>query len=89
LVLLPTTNGAVLAYIRTPESARQRPILCVANFSASAQPVELGLDRYAGRRPVELLGGVEFPRIGELPYLLTLPPYGFLTFELAEDDQLH
>jgi maltose alpha-D-glucosyltransferase/alpha-amylase len=25
---------------------------------------------------------VEFPRIGELPYLLTLPPHGFIWFEL-------
>ncbi len=87
LSLLPVTNSAVLAYIRTPESSRQRPILCVANFSAAAQPVELSLDPYAGLRPIELLGGVEFPRIGELPYLLTLPPFGFLTFELNEDDR--
>jgi maltose alpha-D-glucosyltransferase / alpha-amylase len=87
LALLPATNSAVLAYIRTPESSRQRQILCVANFSASAQPVELSLAEHAGTRPVELLGGVEFPRIGELPYLLTLPPFGFLTFELGEDDR--
>ncbi len=82
LDLLPATNSAVLGYIRTPESSRQRPILCVANFSAAAQPVELALGRYAGHQPVELMGGVEFPRVGELPYLLTLPPFGFLTFEL-------
>jgi maltose alpha-D-glucosyltransferase/alpha-amylase len=85
LVLLQDSNSAVLAYLRTPAEARQRPILCVANFSAAAQPVELGLHDYAGRRPVELTGGVEFPRIGDLPYLLTLPPFGFLSFELFED----
>jgi len=85
LVLLQDSNSAVLAYLRTPAEARQRPILCVANFSAAAQPVELGLQDYAWRRPVELTGGVEFPRIGELPYLLTLPPFGFLSFELFED----
>jgi maltose alpha-D-glucosyltransferase/alpha-amylase len=89
LSLLPTTNGAVLAYIRTPAAPRQRPILCVANFSASAQPVELGLGDHAGTRPIELLGGVEFPRVGELPYLLTLPPFGFLTFELSQDDRIN
>jgi maltose alpha-D-glucosyltransferase/alpha-amylase len=89
LTLLPATNSAVLAYIRTPESARQQPILCVANFSASAQPVELGLEEHAGSRPTELLGGVEFPRIGELPYLLTLPPFGFLTFELSRDEPIN
>jgi maltose alpha-D-glucosyltransferase / alpha-amylase len=85
LVLLEDSNTAVLAYLRTPTEARQREVLCVANFSAAAQPVELSLQDYAWRRPVELTGGVEFPRIGELPYLLTLPPFGFLSFELFED----
>ncbi len=89
LALLPAANSSVLAYIRTPGSSRQRPVLCVANFSASAQPVELGLEEHAGSRPIELLGGVEFPRIGELPYLLTLPPFGFLTFELNPDDEVN
>jgi maltose alpha-D-glucosyltransferase/alpha-amylase len=32
--------------------------------------------------PVELLGGVQFPRIGELPYLLALGAYGFYWFRL-------
>ncbi len=85
LHLLTVSNGAVMAYLRTPTSGRERLILCVANFSAHAQPVELDLGMHAGQRPIELLGGVEFPRIGELPYLLTLPPYGFLTFEITDD----
>jgi hypothetical protein len=34
------------------------------------------------------MGGVSFPLIGTLAYLLTLAPYGFLSFELVhpEDD---
>lgn len=32
--------------------------------------------------PIELLGGVRFPRVGELPYLLTLGAYGFYWFRL-------
>ena len=36
--------------------------------------------------PIELLGGVRFPQIGELPYLLTLAPRGFYWFQLTEDD---
>jgi maltose alpha-D-glucosyltransferase/alpha-amylase len=31
---------------------------------------------------VEILGYTEFPRIGKLPYFLTLGPYGFYWFEL-------
>jgi maltose alpha-D-glucosyltransferase/alpha-amylase len=36
--------------------------------------------------PVELLGGVPFPAIGELPYLLTLGGYGFLWLRLTENN---
>jgi maltose alpha-D-glucosyltransferase/alpha-amylase len=32
--------------------------------------------------PVEMLGLTEFPRIGELPYFLTLGPYAFYWFKL-------
>jgi hypothetical protein len=31
---------------------------------------------------VECMGGVVFPRIGELTYLLTLPGHGFYWFQL-------
>jgi maltose alpha-D-glucosyltransferase/alpha-amylase len=85
LQLLQNSSSSVLAYLRTPVTPRQRVILCVANFSSAAHPVELHLHEHAGKRPVELVGGVEFPRIGELPYLLTLPPYGFVSFELMEE----
>ena len=42
--------------------------------------MELDLRRYEDWRPVELLGGVEFPMIGELPYFLTLTGHGFYWF---------
>jgi maltose alpha-D-glucosyltransferase/alpha-amylase len=32
--------------------------------------------------PVEMLGRVHFPSIGELPYLLTMGPHGFYWFTL-------
>ncbi|WP_250279359.1 alpha-glucosidase C-terminal domain-containing protein, partial [Frankia sp. Cppng1_Ct_nod] len=56
---------------------------CVANLSRFAQPVELDLRRFVGMVPVELLGGVGFPPIGELPYLLTLPGHGHYWFALT------
>jgi maltose alpha-D-glucosyltransferase/alpha-amylase len=59
-------------------------VLCVNNLSRFPQPVELDLRRYVGVEPVELLGGVRFPQIGELPYLLTLGPYGFYWFRLPK-----
>ena len=76
---LTPANRKVLAYLREHGSDR---ILCVANLSRFAQAVELDLGRFAGLVPVEMLGNTSFPRIGELPYLLTLAPYGFYWFEI-------
>jgi maltose alpha-D-glucosyltransferase/alpha-amylase len=83
--LLYPSNRRVLAYLREfgGEGATLDTILCVANVSRSAQAVELDLASFSGRVPVELLGGAAFPPIGQLPYLLTLPPYGFYWFMLA------
>jgi maltose alpha-D-glucosyltransferase/alpha-amylase len=77
-------NRKVLAYLRESE---QEVILCVANLSRGAQPVELNLAEYAGRVPVELLGRTRFPPVGELPYLLTLAGHGFYWFLLATDTE--
>jgi maltose alpha-D-glucosyltransferase/alpha-amylase len=74
---LNPTNPAIFAFVRT---RGETTVLCVHNLSHLPQPVELDLRRYEGRIPVELIGKVRFPRIGELPYLLTLAPYGFYWF---------
>jgi maltose alpha-D-glucosyltransferase/alpha-amylase len=55
----------------------------VANLAPSSQAVELDLSQFVGRVPVELHAGALFPPIGELTYLLTLPPYGFYWFALT------
>ena len=74
-------NRRVLAYLREHE---ETTILCVANLSRFAQYVELDLSRFNGRVPIELIGRVHFPPIGELPYLLTLGPHDFFWFELTD-----
>lgn len=73
-------NRQILAYLREYDG---EVLMCVANLSNASQPVELDLSDMSGRVPVELLGGTPFPTIGELPYLLTLPPYGFYWFDLS------
>lgn len=78
--LLPT-NRKVLAFVREHGDER---VLCVANLSRSPQAVELDMADYRNMTPVEMTGGEEFPPIGELPYLLTLPAYGFYWFSLRE-----
>jgi maltose alpha-D-glucosyltransferase/alpha-amylase len=78
---LPVANTKVLAYVRRFE---EDVILCVASVSRFAQPAELDLSRFDGHVPVEMLGYTEFPRVGKLPYFLTLAPYGFYWFELRK-----
>jgi maltose alpha-D-glucosyltransferase / alpha-amylase len=75
-------NRKILAYLR---EYGDDSILCVANLSRSAQPVELNLGLFKGRVPVEMLGRTAFPPIGELPYLLTISAYGFYWFKLTTD----
>jgi maltose alpha-D-glucosyltransferase/alpha-amylase len=80
LTLLYPKNRKILAYLR---EYKGDTLLCVANVAHSPQAVELDLSHFVGRAPVELNAGTSFPPIGELPYLLTLPPYGFYWFALA------
>ncbi|RUT34842.1 maltose alpha-D-glucosyltransferase [Arsenicitalea aurantiaca] len=82
MTLLYPRNRKVLAYVREHEGER---ILCVANLSRAAQAVELDLSRFKGAVPIELMGHSAFPPVGDLPYLVTLPAYGFFWFLLAEE----
>jgi maltose alpha-D-glucosyltransferase/alpha-amylase len=82
---LGSSNPSVLAFVREFGDDR---VLCVANLSRFAQPVELDLRRFQETVPVELLGGVTFPRVGELPYLLTIAGHGFYWFALTTMEAL-
>ncbi len=73
-------NRKVLAYLREHDN---ETVLCVVNVSRAPQAVELDLAEFSGRTPVEMTGGSAFPRVGDLPYLLTLPAYGFYWFQLT------
>ncbi|MDX6639701.1 MAG: maltose alpha-D-glucosyltransferase / alpha-amylase [Solirubrobacteraceae bacterium] len=81
---LHPANAKIFAHIRRHEDDI---VLCVHNMARSAQAVELDLSEFAGRYPVEMLGRTRFPRIGELPYLLTLAPRGFFWFQIVEVDE--
>jgi len=67
-------NRKVLAYLRRYENDQ---ILCVANLSRFAQPVELDLSAFAGMKPIEMFGYSEFPVLGTASYQLSLNPYSF------------
>ncbi len=79
---LKPNNRKILAYLR--ELPGEPPILCVANLSRAPQAVELDLSEFNGATPIEMTADSVFPRIGQLTYLLTFPPYGFLWFLLCE-----
>jgi maltose alpha-D-glucosyltransferase/alpha-amylase len=82
------SNPSVLAYKRRwiRPDGRLDVVLCVNNLSRFPQPVELDLSDHEGCTPMELTGGVLFPDIGELSYLLTLPGHGFYWFQLLDED---
>ena len=82
--LLYPANRRVLAYLRSHEGST---VLCVANLSRAAQAVELDLSAFSGRVPIELTGQSPFPPVGDLPYLMTLPAYGYMWFLLADEEQ--
>src|SRR4029079_590053 len=94
LEFLTPSNYRVLAFVRelrTPPDAgesrdgsdrAEETVLVVATLSRFPQYVELDLAKWKGTRPLELFGHTEFPPIGELPYLLTLPGYAFYWFSL-------
>ena len=98
---LASSNPSVLAFVREYSDGPRHErggsgldgsdrILCVNNLSRFPQPVELDLRRFKGVTPIECMGGVRFPPIGELSYLLTLPGHGFYWFQLPppRDDEL-
>jgi len=74
------SNPSVLAFLRV---AGEDVVLCVNNLSRFPQPIELSLQSWTGYQPIEMTGRVPFPRIGHLPYLLTLPGYGHYWFRLS------
>jgi maltose alpha-D-glucosyltransferase/alpha-amylase len=84
---LDVANPAAFAYLRhqVRDDGSDDIVLCVNNLSKLAQPVEIDLSHLDGKIPVELFGRVAFPRIGELPYFVTLPPYGFYWFSLVDE----
>jgi maltose alpha-D-glucosyltransferase/alpha-amylase len=79
ITFLNPANHRVLVYLRS--FGRER-VLVVNNLSGTVQAVELDLRGLAGLIPIEMFGNSLFPRIGELPYLMTLGPYDFYWFRL-------
>jgi maltose alpha-D-glucosyltransferase/alpha-amylase len=72
-------NHRILAYVRR---LGNEAVLVVNNLSSTAQAVELDLRRYKGNILIEMFGKNMFPRVSDLPYLLTMGPYQFYWFRM-------
>jgi maltose alpha-D-glucosyltransferase/alpha-amylase len=72
-------NLKVLVYLREWEG---EVLLVVVNLSRFVQFAEIDLSEFAGWQPIELIGEIRFPRIGDLPYFVTLGPHAFYWFRL-------
>jgi maltose alpha-D-glucosyltransferase/alpha-amylase len=84
LTFLHPDNRRVVAFVR--EYGEER-ILVVANTSRFVQYADLDLSEHAGLVPVEMFGRVEFPRLSDRPFFLTLGPHSFIWFSLEPDPE--
>jgi len=82
LSFLKPENRKILAFTR---SYAGETVLCLFNLARSSQPVQLDLQEYEGRTPVDLQYQVNFPRITTQPYQLALNEYGFYWFLLEKE----
>ncbi len=76
---LNPSNRRVLAFYRRLDDEN---ILVVANLSRFPQHAELDLSAFKAYTLVEMFGRAEFPPIGDLPYLVTLPGHSFYWFSV-------
>lgn len=78
---LSTPNRKTLVFFR---EYKDQLLMIIANLSRFSQYVELDLKKYNGYSLIEMFSGQRFPQIGELPYFLTLGPYGYYWFSLEK-----
>ncbi len=79
-VMLAPENRKVLAFLRRDAA---ETLLVVVNLSRSPQWVELELGEYAGIKPLELFGTVEFPPIDQSSYRLSIGGHDVFWFSLS------
>jgi maltose alpha-D-glucosyltransferase/alpha-amylase len=77
-------NPKILAFLREYE---EETILVVVSLSHASQAVELDLSEFAGTTPVEIFSRNRFPLIQDVPYTLTLGPYGYYWFLLEQEEE--
>ncbi|MCL4347292.1 MAG: alpha-glucosidase C-terminal domain-containing protein, partial [Candidatus Thermoplasmatota archaeon] len=84
ITFLEHNNRKVLSYIRSYEGVN---MLCIFNLSRKPTYLELTLGNFSGYTPVEIITGVPFPKIGQLPYFFTLHPRSFFWLNLEQREE--
>ncbi|WP_114780615.1 maltose alpha-D-glucosyltransferase [Botryobacter ruber] len=80
---LNPNNSKVLAFVR---EYQDETILVIANLSRFAEAVELDLQDYRGRIPMEVFSKNKFPTIKDDSYLFTIGAHGYYWFELQQQE---
>jgi len=83
LTFISPDNARLLCFVR---SCPEQRMLVVANLSRLHQCAELDLSEFDGFVPVEATGSVRFPRIEKRPWVVMLPPHGFLWLSLEASE---
>ena len=78
---LSPANSKVIAFLREYE---EETILVICNLSRFPEVVELELEEYAGRVPMEVFSRNRFPAIKTDPYMFTLSGHGYYWLELKK-----
>lgn len=81
---LAIENRKVLVFFR---EYQDEVLMMISNLSRFSQYVELDLKKFNGFNVIEMFSGERFPKIGELPYFLTLGPYGYYWFSLEKQPE--
>lgn len=83
LEFLYPTNSKIISYL---ETYNDEVVLVAANLSGRPQHADLNLSKYKDFRPIDALGGTNFPVVSEGTYPLSFGPYGYFVFSLVRKE---
>jgi maltose alpha-D-glucosyltransferase/alpha-amylase len=81
----PLIKKEVVIYIR---SCEDETILFLGNLSGRFQCIDIDLSDYSGMYLLDIYIDAIFPQISEIPYRVTLEPYGFYYLKFVIDEWL-
>jgi maltose alpha-D-glucosyltransferase/alpha-amylase len=77
--VLTLANPHILGFLRENEGGT---VLCLYNLAPTLQPALVDLAAWRDHIPVDVMGKVALPKVGDAPYLFTMQPHSFLWIHL-------